>query len=133
MEKCKTRAGYQKPVKHSACQKFKKQPAIKYAFWSECSSLWSISPIWPAKYFYLPTVSSSEGVRSSCLDSRCSQRSQGPPAVSACGPAHSSQKSLLPSDFLVKKRNGGKPGEYCYCVNPLHHSECLKRLIPSIT
>lgn len=30
------------------------------------------------------------------------------PAVSACGPAQSSQKSLLPS---VKKRNRGKPAE----------------------
>lgn len=117
--KSKTRSGHQKPVKHSTCQKFKKQPAIKYAFWSEWSSLWSISPIWLAKYFYLPTVSSSERVRSSCLDSRCTQRSQ---ELLLC--LHVVQHKAARSHcFQVWKREIGENlQKYCYCLNLLHQS-----------
>lgn len=86
----------QKSVCSISCQKFKKQASIKHVFRSDCSSSWPVSQVWPAKYFFLPTGSSDKGVRSSCLDSKCSQRSQGPPAVPACGPAQKSQKSLLP-------------------------------------
>lgn len=107
----------QKSMCSIPCKKFKKQTSIKHAFWSDCSSLWPVSQVWPAKYFYLHIGSSDKGVRSSCLDNKCSQRSQGPPAVSACGPAQKSQKSLLPIVRIMKKQEN-----YCYCVNSLHQA-----------
>lgn len=89
-----------------SCHKFQGQSSIKYVFWSDCSSLWLISPIWPAKYFYLSAhclfLRESE---EQLFGQQMQSKSQEPPAVSACGPAQNSQKSPLPSG---RKRNGEK-------------------------